>query len=217
MFLQQQTVISGLENFTKKFDHRMRMLKPMSFQALQKKWQPRTSSLIQIRRKLERLYIVRRSWGACERQDNGNRCVVQGSLGMHDAFVDALDFFQVGVEYLKKLRRDGLSVTCERHAGHAASDLIEAVRIGCQRMRLTVIFNLQPMFKITKEDVTVDQAPVLGVGEQIFIVKPFEREQCSAVANPSFVRTMQSLHALHEKFDVPNTSSGKLYIDLIFA
>ena len=136
---------------------------------------------------------------------------------MHDTFVDALDLFQVGVEYLKKLRRDGLPVTCERHAGHAASDLIEAVRIGCQRMRLTVIFNLQSMFKITKEDVTVDQTPVLGVGEQIFIVKAFEREQCSAVANPGFVRTMQSLHALHEKFDVPNTSSGKLYIDLILA
>jgi hypothetical protein len=130
--------------------------------------------------------------------------VVDGLLGVDDAFVDFVDFGEVEVEGLKETF--GGDDAAGFGGGHAAGD---GFGLG-EGVGLAVVFELEAMFEVAEELVGAGEAAVFDGGEELFIVEAGEGEHGAAVADPGFAAAVEALEALDEELDVADAARGRV-------
>jgi hypothetical protein len=134
--------------------------------------------------------------------------VVDGLLGVDDAFVDFVDLSEMKVEGFQETF--GGDHATGFGGGHAAGD---GFRLGGEGVGLAVVFELEAVFEVAEELVGAGEAAVFDGGEELFIVEAGEGEHGAAVADPGFAAAVEALETLDEEFDIADAAGGEFYVD----
>ncbi len=153
----------------------------------------------------------RRGSGGGSRRGSGGG----GKLRANDAVVNLTHVSQVPREFGQEIL--AARARAQRSRGHAPRKRVEFRRIvGGDGVRLTVFLKLQAVFQVPQKDVGRCQAPILDLRKQVLVAQTPQREDRAAVPHPALAPAVQTLQALHEKFDIANAAGGELHVEFSF-
>ena len=105
----------------------------------------------------------------------------------------------------------------QRFKAHQRSEALARFALGRDRMRLQIVFHLQPVLDVAQETVGFRQFLRRGTGQEFVLDQLVQRGECLRVLKKGDAPGVEELDSLGDEFDLPNPAAAQLDVPINFA